>query len=53
MDAMRKQLDQLMGANRNGDVQEVKKHYSDREVCRPFLCGMCPHDLFTLTVSLK
>ncbi|MBA0582240.1 hypothetical protein Gorai_024391, partial [Gossypium raimondii] len=37
MDAMRKQLDVLMGANRNGDVREVNRKYYDRDVCRLFL----------------
>lgn len=50
MDAIRKQLDQLMGANRNGDVREVSRKYYDRDVCRLFLAGLCPHDLFQLTV---
>ncbi|XP_020587822.1 putative RNA-binding protein Luc7-like 1 isoform X2 [Phalaenopsis equestris] len=49
MDAIRKQLDVLMGANRNGDVTEVDRKYSDRDVCRLFLAGLCPHDLFQLT----
>ncbi|RLN08553.1 uncharacterized protein C2845_PM11G10650 [Panicum miliaceum] len=49
MDAIRKQLDQLMGANRNGDVREVSRKYYDRDVCRLCLAGLCPHDLFQLT----
>uniref|UniRef100_A0A0A0LKT3 RNA-binding protein Luc7-like 2 n=1 Tax=Cucumis sativus TaxID=3659 RepID=A0A0A0LKT3_CUCSA len=49
MDAFRRQLDQLMGANRNGDVQEVSRKYYDRDVCRMFLVGLCPHELFQLT----
>ncbi|ONK77274.1 uncharacterized protein A4U43_C02F4860 [Asparagus officinalis] len=49
MDAIRKQLDSLMGANRNGDVTEVNRKYYDRDVCRLFLSGLCPHDLFQLT----
>lgn len=52
MDALRKQLDVLMGANRNGDAQEVTRKYFDREVCRLFLAGLCPHELFQLTVSI-
>nr|CAB3492502.1 unnamed protein product [Digitaria exilis] len=40
MDAMRKQLDVLMGANRNGDVEEVNRNYYDRDVCRLFLAGL-------------
>lgn len=51
MDALRKQLDQLMGANRNGDVREVNRKYYDREVCRLYLVGLCPHELFQLTVN--
>ncbi|RWV99082.1 hypothetical protein GW17_00038036 [Ensete ventricosum] len=50
MDAIRKQLDVLMGANRNGDVTVVSRKYYDRDVCRLFLAGLCPHDLFQLTV---
>uniref|UniRef100_A0A0C9RHJ8 TSA: Wollemia nobilis Ref_Wollemi_Transcript_21819_1771 transcribed RNA sequence n=1 Tax=Wollemia nobilis TaxID=56998 RepID=A0A0C9RHJ8_9CONI len=49
MDAFRKQLDALMGANRNGDVREVNRKFYDRDVCRLFLVGLCPHDLFQLT----
>eukprot|EP00252_Welwitschia_mirabilis_P005665 TRINITY_DN1617_c0_g1_i4.p1 TRINITY_DN1617_c0_g1~~TRINITY_DN1617_c0_g1_i4.p1 ORF type:complete len:347 (-),score=83.54 TRINITY_DN1617_c0_g1_i4:1014-1946(-) len=49
MDAFRKQLDALMGANRNGDVLEVNRKYYDRDVCRLFLVGLCPHELFQLT----
>lgn len=49
MDAIRKQLDVLMGANRNGDVREVNRKYFDRDVCRLFLSGLCPHELFQLT----
>ncbi|CAH9142813.1 unnamed protein product [Cuscuta epithymum] len=49
MDALRKQLDVLMGANRNGDVTEVDRKYFDRDVCRLYLAGLCPHDLFQLT----
>lgn len=46
---MRKQLDVLMGANRNGDVTEVNRKYYDRDVCKLYLSGLCPHDLFQLT----
>ncbi|XP_077225127.1 LUC7 related protein isoform X2 [Tasmannia lanceolata] len=49
MDSIRKQLDVLMGANRNGDVTEVNRKYYDRDVCRLFLVGLCPHELFQLT----
>ena len=44
-------LDQLMGAHRNavpGDnVKPIK--FTDPEVCKHFLCGFCPSDLFTNT----
>ncbi|KAH7543480.1 hypothetical protein FEM48_Zijuj02G0188600 [Ziziphus jujuba var. spinosa] len=52
MDALRKQLDQLMGANRNGDVREVNRKYYDRDVCRLYLVGLCPHELFQLTMKV-
>uniref|UniRef100_A0A7N2KQP2 Uncharacterized protein n=1 Tax=Quercus lobata TaxID=97700 RepID=A0A7N2KQP2_QUELO len=51
MDAIRKQLDVLMGANRNGDVREVNRKYYDRDVCRLYLVGLCPHELFQLTLG--
>ncbi|KAJ4845081.1 hypothetical protein Tsubulata_036105 [Turnera subulata] len=51
MDAMQKQLDVLMGANCNGVVREVNRKYYDRDVCRMFLVGLCPHELFQLTVN--
>lgn len=52
MDAMRKQLDMLMGANRNGDVREVNHihKYYDLDVCRHYLAGLCPRELFQITV---
>ena len=46
MDTLRKQLDQLMGVNRNSDVWEVSRKYYDRDVCRLHLVGLCPHELF-------
>jgi len=49
MDSPRKQLDALMGTNRNGDVTEIKCNYYDRDVCCLYLAGLCPHDLFQLT----
>ncbi|KAL5223589.1 hypothetical protein ABZP36_010228 [Zizania latifolia] len=50
---MRKQLDVLMGVNRNGDVLEISRKYFDSNVCHLFLSGLCPHDLFQLTTPLK
>lgn len=26
-------------------------HFTDEKVCKNFLCGVCPHDLFSNTVS--
>eukprot|EP01116_Phalansterium_solitarium_P013602 TRINITY_DN30997_c0_g1_i1.p1 TRINITY_DN30997_c0_g1~~TRINITY_DN30997_c0_g1_i1.p1 ORF type:complete len:356 (+),score=0.69 TRINITY_DN30997_c0_g1_i1:58-1068(+) len=46
MDEFRKQLDALMGSNRNGDKPQVQRHFDDPEVCKPYLLGCCPHDLF-------
>jgi hypothetical protein len=46
-------LDQLMGRGRNaGAGESVKKeHWSDPEVCKWFLCGFCPSNLFVNTRS--
>ena len=46
----RKNLETLMGAEAMGTLPEDTK-FTDAKVCRNFLCGMCPHDLFTNTVS--
>lgn len=51
MDEQRKLLDQLMGTGRNGEGGGAK-HFSDRDVCRYYLVGLCPHDLFGNTVRL-
>ena len=44
-------LDQLMGAHRNAvpgdDVKPLT--FTDRDVCKFYLCGFCPSDLFTNT----
>eukprot|EP00794_Sanderia_malayensis_P009142 gene9142-10115_t len=44
-------LDELMGRDRNRAPGEpsFKHHWSDPEVCKYFLCGFCPHELFTNT----
>ncbi|BBN16113.1 RNA-binding protein Luc7-like 2 [Marchantia polymorpha subsp. ruderalis] len=50
MDSVRKQLDALMGAHRNGGAVETPRAYNDgRHVCRLFLSGLCSHDLFQNT----
>eukprot|EP01104_Vermistella_antarctica_P011329 TRINITY_DN3155_c0_g1_i1.p1 TRINITY_DN3155_c0_g1~~TRINITY_DN3155_c0_g1_i1.p1 ORF type:complete len:318 (+),score=38.55 TRINITY_DN3155_c0_g1_i1:134-1087(+) len=41
-------LDALMGADRDGDSSRVKA-FTDDDVCKNYLCGLCPHDLFTNT----
>eukprot|EP01094_Clydonella_sp_ATCC50884_P026713 TRINITY_DN741_c0_g2_i1.p1 TRINITY_DN741_c0_g2~~TRINITY_DN741_c0_g2_i1.p1 ORF type:complete len:343 (-),score=117.77 TRINITY_DN741_c0_g2_i1:101-1129(-) len=48
MDEQRRLLDELMGAGRNGEVAKAK-HFSDADVCKYFLCGVCPLQLFTNT----
>lgn len=44
-------LDELMGRDRNlaPDDQERGIRWDDKRVCKYFLCGMCPHELFTNT----
>ncbi|GBB99176.1 hypothetical protein RclHR1_03440009 [Rhizophagus clarus] len=44
----RKALEALMGAEALGGVPDHMK-YDDEKVCRNYLCGLCPHDLFTNT----
>eukprot|EP00697_Spironema_sp_BW2_P011039 gnl/Spiro4/265_TR164_c0_g1_i2.p1 gnl/Spiro4/265_TR164_c0_g1~~gnl/Spiro4/265_TR164_c0_g1_i2.p1 ORF type:complete len:264 (+),score=71.22 gnl/Spiro4/265_TR164_c0_g1_i2:89-880(+) len=49
VEAMRKQLDALMGTNRDGGTEKTSKHFTDADVCKHYLAGLCPHDLFTNT----
>ena len=35
-----------------GDPNNKEKHFTDQEVCRPFLLGICINDLFINTVKL-
>eukprot|EP01029_Cantina_marsupialis_P007842 TRINITY_DN1890_c0_g1_i3.p1 TRINITY_DN1890_c0_g1~~TRINITY_DN1890_c0_g1_i3.p1 ORF type:complete len:275 (+),score=93.24 TRINITY_DN1890_c0_g1_i3:59-883(+) len=52
MQSMKQYLDNLMGANRNGDNPDaVITDFRDKRVCTHFLCGLCPHDLFGNTKS--
>ncbi|KAL5532574.1 LUC7 [Sanghuangporus sanghuang] len=44
----RKLLEQMMGPEAMG-VANANLHWSDEKVCRNFLCGTCPHILFTNT----
>ncbi len=54
MDDMRKQLQALMGnlgaPEGDDDDPGVGKNFSDRDVCKHYLVGLCPHDLFHNTV---
>ncbi|KND02354.1 uncharacterized protein SPPG_02824 [Spizellomyces punctatus DAOM BR117] len=44
----RKLLEALMGKEALGGTPDNVK-FTDTTVCRNFLCGLCPHDLFTNT----
>ncbi|XP_074638785.1 luc7-like protein 3 [Acropora palmata] len=46
-------LDELMGVDRNRAPDEKKTalHWSDPQVCKHFLCGFCPSQLFVNTRS--
>jgi len=46
-------LDELMGRDRNlaPDDKQRGITWDDRRVCKYYLCGLCPHDLFTNTKS--
>lgn len=50
VDAMRKQLDALMGTDRNGGPT-ITKSFTDPDICTSYLVGLCPHELFNNTVS--
>ena len=54
MEGLRKALDNLMGKDRNLPIKEQilkKKHFDDPDVCKFFLIGFCPHELFTYVKS--
>jgi len=52
MDAQRALLDSLMGAQRNHDMDErERKSWKDSDVCKHFLVGFCPYELFLGTKS--
>lgn len=43
-------LDELMGRDRNLLPSEAKEyHFYDDDVCKYYLVGLCPHDLFVNT----
>lgn len=50
MDAIRAQLDEFLGKDRNllpKDRIKVENDFNDPDICKFFLCGLCPHELFT------
>jgi len=50
---MRKMLDELMGTNRDGVQGADAVKFTDPDVCKSFLLGLCPYDLFHNTNSFK
>jgi len=53
LDSQRALLDSLMGVHRDHDDDEPieRLHWRDEEVCKYYICGFCPHDLFVNTKS--
>ena len=55
MNDARAMLDQLMGKTRDlpdhlkNSIKEI--NFFDRQVCKKYLCGLCPHILFNATKS--
>ncbi|KAF2078622.1 hypothetical protein CYY_000122 [Polysphondylium violaceum] len=50
MDAIRAQLDEFLGKDRNllpKDRVKVENHFTDDDICKYYLCGLCPNELFT------
>lgn len=48
-DSVRAQLDKLLGADRNGPLAggtSAPVSYGDATVCKNYLLGFCPHDLY-------
>lgn len=45
----RKLLEQLMGSDMMGFSHQQTMSFTSPKVCRSFLCGDCPHDMFTNT----
>ena len=41
----------LFSALFTGDKSDREKHFSDKDVCRPYLLGICINDLFINTVE--
>jgi hypothetical protein len=52
MDEQRKLLDSLMGIDRNkGKTAGDSPRFTEKDVCKFFLCGLCPYETFMNTVS--
>jgi len=52
MDDARALLDELMGKDRNASEKGSRAtHFSDPEICKYFICGFCPNELFINTKS--
>jgi len=54
MDVTRALLDELMGKDRNARSAERvnhEVHFSDPDICKFYICGFCPNELFTNTKS--
>ncbi|CAL5218741.1 g457 [Coccomyxa viridis] len=49
MDETRRLLDELMGADRNGEPLPEKRRLDDKDVCHYYLAGMCPFEEFERT----
>uniref|UniRef100_H3GMV3 Uncharacterized protein n=1 Tax=Phytophthora ramorum TaxID=164328 RepID=H3GMV3_PHYRM len=50
MDEQRALLDRLMGFNRDGDrPDDAAIDFEHAKVCKPWLCGLCPRELFQNT----
>jgi len=54
IDATRALLDELMGRDRNllpDEKTNTEMRFDDEQVCKYYICGFCPHNLFTNTKS--
>ena len=55
MEEQRKLLDALMGLDRNdtGKSKGSEPRFTEDDVCKNFLCGLCPNEVFQNTVQQK
>mmetsp|Transcript_48659 Transcript_48659/g.136012 ORF Transcript_48659/g.136012 Transcript_48659/m.136012 type:complete len:510 (-) Transcript_48659:256-1785(-) len=50
MEDARALLDSIMGASRNAELGQRKvRKFSDGDICKKFLLGLCPHEMFKNT----